>query len=119
MESETLHCVEGLCKIGKRDEEHAVIEENGPKAKNIAGVLGVSVPQSIVNVECIHTQSVYANEGFCFVFKIKTRRIKRASRNSVMLGSRVTHRCSLQITALLKAHEHIDTRILTPAAFTH
>lgn len=111
MESETLHYVEGMCKIWKRDEEHGMIEENGPKAKNIAGALGVSIPRSIVNVECIHTRnkSAYANEGFCFVFKIKTRRIKRASRDSVLLGSRVTRRCSLQIMALLKAHEHTET----------
>lgn len=58
-----------------------MIEKNGPKAKNIAGVLGVSIPQSIVNVERIHTpnKSTYANKGsdFFFFFKIKTQRFNQ------------------------------------------
>lgn len=37
MESETLYNVEGLCTICERNGEHGMIEENGPKAKNIAG----------------------------------------------------------------------------------
>lgn len=46
MESETSRDAEGLGTIGKRDEGRGMIEENGPKARNVAGVLGVSIPQS-------------------------------------------------------------------------
>lgn len=50
-----------------------MIEKNGPKAKNIAGVLGVSIPQSIVNVERIHTpnKSTYANKRSDFFFFLR------------------------------------------------
>lgn len=41
-------------------------------------------------------------------------KIKRASRNSVTLGSRVTHRCSLQVKSLLKAHTDIYTSTHMP-----
>lgn len=46
---------------------------------------------------------------------MRTMKIKRASRNSVTLGSRVTHRCSLQVKSLLKAHTDIyaSTHMLT------
>lgn len=46
--------------------------KNGPKAKNIEGVLVVSIPQSIINVEhiCRQNKSIYAHKGFRF-FKDK------------------------------------------------
>ena len=50
-----------------------MVGKNGPKATNIVGVLGVSVPQSIVNVEhiCRQNKSIYA-KVWDFFFKMKT-----------------------------------------------
>lgn len=38
MESETSYHMEGLCKICKRNVEHGMIQNNGPKAKILQGV---------------------------------------------------------------------------------
>lgn len=99
--------------VGKKNGEHGMIEKRDQMLK-YCRLLGVCIPQKTVHVEHIHTQPIiYANK-VCFLCFLKLRilRAERASRKWVPLGSRVTGRCSLWVTALRKAQA--DTAPLVP-----
>lgn len=54
--------------------------------------IGVAIPQNIVNVYHTYSQPIYANEDLIFVLlqEERTRGVKRASRNSIILESRIS-----------------------------
>lgn len=61
------------CTIFAKEMENMGKERRWTKGLKYCRVLGVSLPQSIVNVEHMHTPNkpIYANKGFGFFFFFK------------------------------------------------
>ena len=95
VESETSCHMEGLCKICERNVEHGMIQKKMDQRLKI--LQGVGCFYSTEYCWCrirTHTNLYMQTRSFFFI-RMMTQRIKRASRNSIMLGSRVTQKGSL------------------------
>lgn len=72
--------------------EYRTVEENGPKAKNTAGHW-VFLFHRVLLMYITHTANLYMQTRISFSFsfkKTRTRGVQRASRHSIILGSRVS-----------------------------
>lgn len=101
-----------------------MMEKNGPKPKKLAGHRVVLFHRVLLIYNThthTHPKSIYANKSlgfsfFFFFFKVRTQKIKRASRNSVKLGSRVPPKMfPVGHGTPESTQAHIDIRIPTHA----